>query len=70
MHVGRELRIRFEPARLFEAFARQLRCQVEEERRHAGIRAVQRNLRAHRSGTEHRHRVDDHARAFFVRDTH
>ena len=41
-----------------EPLARDLRCDVEQQRRHAGIREVRRHLRPHRPRAEHRRRSD------------
>ena len=59
--VGRELRIGLQLARLLESLPREVGGQVEQQRRDAGVGAVQRDLRAHRAGAEHGDRVDrDH----------
>ena len=50
--VGREERVRLERAGAVEALARELRREVEQQRRHAGVGEMRGDLRAHRAGAE------------------
>ena len=56
--VGRELRIGFQLARLLEPLLRDVGGEVEQQRGDPGVGAVQRDLRAHGAGAEHRDGVD------------
>jgi hypothetical protein len=56
--VGRELGIRFESPGALEAVAGGVSGEVEQQGRHAGVGAVQRDLSAHGTGTENRHGID------------
>src|SRR5688500_5932131 len=63
VRIGRELRIGLELTGLLEPLLRLLGCEVEQQRRNAGVGAVQRDLRTHGAGAEHRDGVDgDHRR--------
>ena len=49
-----EERIRLQPTRSFESFARGVGRHVEQQHRHARVCEVRSDLRAHRSRAEHR----------------
>jgi hypothetical protein len=58
VRIGRELRIGLQLARLLETLLRDVRGEIEQQRGDAGVRAMQRDLRAHGAGAEHGDRID------------